>query len=360
MTGVSRRALLAGAFSASATMATTMTTGGRSARAQTRTVVDSVGRRVELPVHVGHVMAAGPPASILLYAVAPESMLGWVPAPSDEAKPFLLPSVRTKPATPRLTARGAEPNPAAISALKPDLILDFGSTSTEYATLADKVQAAAHVPYVLIDGELDKLPAALRLSGQILGHDKGAQALATYAEQTLDLVEAVLAKVPAARRRKVFVARGAEALATAVAGSGLTEVVEKAGAINVAQVNAAGGKPGRGGALTATLDEVIAWNPEIVIAFDQPAWEAMNSRPDWKKVPAVAQGRLYAAPTLPWGWLGEPPSLNRLMGLRWMLQLLYPAEAKLDLRLEAAQFHELFYGVMPADADLDRLLAHAQ
>ena len=74
MTGVSRRALLAGAFAAS----TVTTTDGRSACAQTRTVVDSVGRRVELPVHVGRVMPAGPPASILLYAVAPESMLGWV------------------------------------------------------------------------------------------------------------------------------------------------------------------------------------------------------------------------------------------------------------------------------------------
>jgi iron complex transport system substrate-binding protein len=354
MTGVSRRTLLAGAFAVAAVGR------GRSAGAQTRTVVDSVGRRVELPVHVGRVMPAGPPASILLYAVAPESMMGWVPAPSDEAKPFLLPSARAKPAIQRLTARGAEPDLAAVGSLKPDLILDFGSTATEYAALADKVQAATHVPYVLIDGALDKLPAALQLSGQILGHDKGAQALATYAEQTLDLVEAVLAKVPAARRRKVFVARGAEALATAVAGSGLTEVVEKAGAINVAQANAGSGKPGRGGTLTATLDEVIAWNPEIVIAFDRPAWEAIGSRPDWKKVPAVAQGRLYAAPTLPWGWLGEPPSLNRLMGLRWMLQLLYPAEAKLDLRREASQFHELFYGVMPADADLDRLLAHTQ
>src|SRR6185437_16552496 len=54
MTGVSRRALLAGAFAASAVT----TTGGRSACAQTRSVVDSVGRRVELPVHVGRVMPA--------------------------------------------------------------------------------------------------------------------------------------------------------------------------------------------------------------------------------------------------------------------------------------------------------------
>jgi iron complex transport system substrate-binding protein len=34
---------------------------------------------------------------------------------------------------------------------------------------------------------------------------------------------------------------------------------------------------------------------------------------------------------LPWGWLREPPSVNRLIGLRWMLSVLYPKEAAMDL-----------------------------
>jgi iron complex transport system substrate-binding protein len=344
MSGVSRRSLVAGLASAAI---------ARRASAQARTFVDSVGRRVDVPGRIEHVMAAGPPASVLLYALAHEVMLGWVPAPSEEAKPFLLPSVRDLPATPRLTGRDSAPDTATIAALKPDLIVDFGSTSAEYVALADKVQAATHVPYVLIDGALDKTPAALQLAGDLLGPGGGAAALATYAERTLGLVEAALAKVPAERRRKVYVARGSDALTTAVAGSGLTEVVEKAGAINVAQ-----GTPGRGGALTPSLDEVIAWNPDIVVAFDRAAWDALSTRPEWKKLPAVAQGRAFAAPSLPFGWLGEPPSLNRLLGLHWMLQLLYPEQTKLDLRLEVVDFHTLFYGAAPTEQDLDRLLAH--
>src|SRR5687767_14957762 len=42
--------------------------------AHARTVVDSAGRRVEVPDRIKKVFAAGPPASILLYMLAPEKM----------------------------------------------------------------------------------------------------------------------------------------------------------------------------------------------------------------------------------------------------------------------------------------------
>ena len=41
---------------------------------QARAVTDSAGRLVELPDKVNSVFAAGPPASILLYMLAPEKM----------------------------------------------------------------------------------------------------------------------------------------------------------------------------------------------------------------------------------------------------------------------------------------------
>lgn len=50
---------------------------GLPAQAQTRAITDSAGRVVELPEHVGSVFAAGPPAAIPLYIMAPDRMLGW-------------------------------------------------------------------------------------------------------------------------------------------------------------------------------------------------------------------------------------------------------------------------------------------
>jgi iron complex transport system substrate-binding protein len=346
MTTLSRRSVLFGLLASTALT--------RTGFAQTRKLTDSVGRTVEAPAKAARVMPAGPPASILLYVMAPDAMVGWVPPPSAEAKPFLLPGVRDLPSSGRLTGRGSDvPDVAAITAQKPDLIVDFGNVSAPYVTLAGKVQDAVHVPYALIDGAIEKTPAALRLTGDLLGRRDRAEPLALYAEQTLAKVEAVLKEIPAAKRKKVYVARGADATLTAVPGSGLTEIVEKAGAINVAQ-----GKPERGGALTVTIDQVTAWNPDVIIAFDRSAWLALT-KPDWRDVPAVNAKRMFVAPSLPWNWLGEPPSVHRLLGLKWMLAILYQEVAKLDMLAEARTFHTLFYGVTPSDGDLQKLLQDA-
>ena len=49
---------------------------GLVATAQARTITDSAGRVVEIPDEVTRVFAAGPPASILVYALKPEALLG--------------------------------------------------------------------------------------------------------------------------------------------------------------------------------------------------------------------------------------------------------------------------------------------
>jgi iron complex transport system substrate-binding protein len=132
----------------------------RTAQAQSRSLVDSVGRRIDVPDRVARVMAAGPPASILLYVLAPEAMVGWVPQPPAEAKPFLLPAVRELPASGRLTGRrGDAPDSERIAALKPDLIVDFGDAGANYVALAEKVQGSTRIPYALIDGAIDKSAA---------------------------------------------------------------------------------------------------------------------------------------------------------------------------------------------------------
>lgn len=45
-------------------------------------VEDATGRRVEVPDAVSRVFPAGPPAAALLYAVAPQDLLGWAYDPS--------------------------------------------------------------------------------------------------------------------------------------------------------------------------------------------------------------------------------------------------------------------------------------
>jgi len=48
---------------------------GTWAQSGSRSVTDSAGRRVEIPARISRVLAAGPPASILLYTLATEKMI---------------------------------------------------------------------------------------------------------------------------------------------------------------------------------------------------------------------------------------------------------------------------------------------
>ena len=116
-----------------------------------RTITDSAGRQVEVPDSIARVHAAGPPASVLLYALAPQKMIGWLRAPRDSQKPFLLPAARMLPTIGRLTNRA---DLERLTGDKPDLIVDFGAVNDSYRTIANRVQAETGIPYLLVDGRL--------------------------------------------------------------------------------------------------------------------------------------------------------------------------------------------------------------
>ena len=319
--------------------------------AQTREFVDSAKRKISLPAQVSRVFVAGPPASVLAYVLAREAMVGWIRQPSPAEKEFLTAPARDLPETGRLTGRGDTVSLERLVAAKPDLVLDFGSTTDTYVSLADRVQSQTGIPYVLIDGRFAATSASLKLAAEMLGRQARGAELAAYADKTFALVDEVIARVPADKRPRVYLARGPEGLETGARGSINTEIIERVGATNVVE-----GIGGRGNIATASLEQIIAWQPDIVVTMDRAFFESVKSKPGWDQVRAVKEGKIFLAPSLPWGWIDAPPSLNRLIGLRWLLQTFYPAEARLDLRADTRAFYDLFYGVAPSDAQLNRLL----
>jgi iron complex transport system substrate-binding protein len=50
------------------------------------TITDSAGRTVTVPAKVSRVFAAGPPAAILLYTLAPYLLIGWPRANRPEER----------------------------------------------------------------------------------------------------------------------------------------------------------------------------------------------------------------------------------------------------------------------------------
>jgi iron complex transport system substrate-binding protein len=111
-----------------------------------------------------------------------------------------------------------------------------------------------------------------------------------------------------------------------------------------------------GGLATISMEQILAWDPEIIITIDQNFARNIQSDTRWKSVAAVRAGRVHLAPNLPFGWIDFPPSVNRLIGLWWLGKILHPALFPEDLRPITRDFYQRFYHVAPTEIQLTQLL----
>jgi iron complex transport system substrate-binding protein len=322
---------------------------GAASAADTRSVTDSASRRAEVPARVERVYAAGAPASIFLYTLAPEKMLGWNRPLSAEERALVPARFAELPTLGRLTGRGNTANVEVVLAARPDLIFDYGSLTATYRSLADRTQQQLGVPYLLFDGNLSAIPAVYARVGELLGAGDRGRELGRYAERLLAETDRRVARVPTAQRPRVYYARGPKGLETAARGSINVESLERLGARNVAEMP--------GGLAAVSPEQVLGWDPEIVIAIDPAFVASVRADPLWKNVRAVRDGRVYLVPQAPFPWVDFPPSVNRLIGLKWLGRIFYPEQFPEDLRQETRAFYTLFYHQAPTEAQLDTLLA---
>ena len=312
-------------------------------------VTDAAGRNVPVPAKVTRVFPAGPPAAILLYTLAPELLIGWPRANRAEECVYMLPEICMRPEVGRVTGRGNTANLETVLALKPDLILDVGSTSATFVSLADRVQEQTNIPYALLDGRFASIAKAYRSLGALIGRTEDAEKLARYAEDTLKTILGRIESIPASERPQVYYARAPRGLATGLGGSINVETIEMI-ARNFADET-------KGGLANVSIEQVLVWNPDVIVTIDQEFAGSVRNDPSWALVKAVRDNRIHLSPKMPFGWVDFPPSVNRLIGLWWLAKILYPERFPEDLRALTADFYSRFYHVTPQASQIDHVLA---
>jgi iron complex transport system substrate-binding protein len=336
---IDRRALIAG-------LSATLVAPGY---ARAATMTDSAGRAVPVPAAVTRVFPAGPPAAILLYTLAPDLLIGWPRANRPEECAYMLPEICTRPEVGRITGRGNTANLETVLALKPDLILDVGSTTATFVSLADRVQEQTNIPYALLDGRFDAIARTYRSLGELIGRVEDAEKLARYTEDTLKTILGRVESVATNARPRVYYARGPKGLSTGLGGSINVETIE------LISRNVAGETPG--GLANVSIEQILVWNPDVIVTIDQEFAETVRNDLSWASIRAVRNNRVHLSPKMPFGWVDFPPSVNRLMGLWWLGKILYPEQFSEDLRALTRDFYSRFYHVTPTATQIDHVLA---
>ncbi|SKA19319.1 iron complex transport system substrate-binding protein [Trichlorobacter thiogenes] len=318
-----------------------------------REITDMTGRKVLVPDRISRVYASSPPASYLLYAMDPTLIVGLNSPLNETEKRFLKPAVRSLPVIGSSVGQGKNMNTELLLKARPDIVLVWAWQQPQINARFEHVFRQLKIPVVQL--RIDSLrdyPAALTFLGSLLQREKRAAKLRSYAEETLKSVDQAVAGIKPEQRPTVYYAEGQDGLATERDGSFHAELIGLAGGRNVHRGEALD----HYGMEKISMEQVMLYNPQIMLAQEAPFLAAVGRDPRWKSIKAVRDGRVYRIPRAPFNWFDRPPSFMRLLGLRWLTNRLHPDLYRFDAATETRRFYRLFLGIELNNKDLMEIL----
>lgn len=306
-----------------------------------RTFVDSAGREVEIPAEIDSIAPSGPLAQIVLYTACPDKLAGIAVDFTDSAKRLIDEKYWGLPIFGQFYGKNASLNMEALIAADPDVIVDIGESKDTVKEDMDGLQEQLNMPVIFIEATLDTMDEAYDKIGELIGDRSETEQLAAYCKEVSEKADQVNASLKDEDRLTVYEALGDSGLNTNARGSFHAEVIDKAGGINAADVEAVS----QGAGTEVSMEQIINWNPDVIIVESNDIYNLIKTDKAWGELDAVKNGRVYKAPTSPYSALGTPPSVNRIIGVLWLGNILYPEQYGIDITSEVQKFYKLFYHV---------------
>ena len=321
-----------------------------------RTVTDDAGVEWEIPTpdQIKNVFFTSTLAQVYITCLCPD-LLGGTAAKFDEGQLKYLPE-----GTKDLKYLGTLHNNGEIdreTLLKEDIDIMFSISGIELTqqniSEAADLAKQTNKPCLCVDGSFDKIPAAFRFLGDCLGREERAEELASFCDEFYQRVHKVVQTIPQDERITVYYAEGPEGLQTEPETSQHMLGFLEGGALCAAKCEETYG----GGMTDVSLEQVLKWDPEVIVSWDVDtrggAFDDIRTNKNWSTIKAVKDGRVYAMPNEPWAWCDRPPGVNRLIGIHWIANLLYPQYYDVDM-VDVTE--EYFKTMFQVDVDRDEVI----
>lgn len=329
-----------------------------------RTVTDHAGRTVKIPTvnALERIYFTSGLAQVYVFSLAPELQGGTaMQFTKDELK--YLPEGTEELLYMGSLSSGGEIDREMLIREDIQLVFSISGVALTAANISDgeALQEATGIPVVFVDGSFTNVMNAYRFVGDIMGQMERAEKIASYCEKVFNEVGEALADVKDEERVSLYYAEGPFGLATEPDVSQHALTFEVAKARNVA---AAVPLAGTGyGMSNVSLESVIKWNPEVIVAWDDSvrggADEIIRTNPDWSDIAAVKTGRVYTMPNVPFAWCDRPPGVNRFLGVQWVANMLYPDRYDVDMVEEVKKFYSTLYWIDITDEEAREILGNS-
>jgi len=319
------------------------------ARSQ-QTITDSTGRKVTVPseakrigclyAFAGHVVTMlgrcsdivavsnGLRRDVLLSKICPEILNAVVPK-----------------------AQGAI-NIEELLNTRPDLLFISPETAKSEAEM-QKLERF-RIPALVVDYKnMQEQQQAIALIGRAVDAVESAESYNSYYRRCIDRVAAQAAKIPVDARIKLYHCL-TEPTHTDTQGSISTDWLRATGIVNVSAVQADSAFTGK---THVGLEQVILWNPDVILANEPGTVETVTGDAQWSSVSAVKNKRVYQMPIGISRW-GHPGSLETPLALLWTAKTIYPDYfSDIDIHAETKAFYKRFFNYDVSDELVRQILS---
>ena len=308
--------------------------------AETVMFTDSCGREVELPANITKIAPSGTVATMILAAFAPEELVCAGTKVSENQVPYLYDGIADLPVTGQLYGGKATLNLEELLATGAEVIIDLGDFKKSIADDLTALQEQTGLPCVFIEADLAHLADAFRTLGTILGKEERGEELARLVEETMTMAAENSAKITEDQQLSVLYSSGSDPLGTNAEGSSQAQALGIVGAKNAVVLEDVSNK---GGGNMINMEQLYNFDPDVVLVTDAAALEIIETEAAWQELRAVKDGRVYTVPCDPYCWLSAPPSMNMILGVWWLGNLLYPEVYDYDMTAKAQEIYKVFW-----------------
>ncbi len=242
----------------------------QSQQVTTKTIVDELGRSIEIPVDVQRAVSLAPNLTEIVFAIgAGERLVGVTQNCNFPEGALRIPKIGDT----------INPNLESIIALQPQVV--FVTTASQNENFARQLDQQ-EIKYIVSDPKsISNVYRSIRLIGETLNKQADSEAAVAQIENRIEVVKQKLAGVEPIR---VFVQIDQDSLYTIGRDSFLTEVVSIAGGKSVTE-DIATAYP------KISKETALLLEPDVIIIPDN----GEGARPNavFHQSPAVVKGRVY-------------------------------------------------------------------
>jgi iron complex transport system substrate-binding protein len=316
---------------------------------ETVTVVDSIGREVQVVTNVERIAAL---YSFAGYAVCLlESGNSLVGVPGGLQRDILLVEMFPNIANASVPREGGAINIEELLRIKPDVVIIRKDTVTDEKE-KEKLDKNG-ICYIVVDfTTMAEQMEAIQIIGDAIGKSEEARRFNTYFEEVIGRVDGIVGSLEETEKVRLFHAENQATRATHET-SLVADWTKAAGVINVSV-----GQDLKliGNDYYASIEQILLWNPEVIIVNETTACNLILGHPQWSGIRAVRDGKVYQLPNGISRW-GHPGSVETPLALLWTVKTVYPElSGDISIEDEVRSFYSTFFNMELDDTMISTIL----